>query len=283
MAKSKTGLHKKISTIFTGVSIPQSNDTNQPITAPKTTAPSTTVPKPIVPEPTTPKPTVTEPTTPKPLIPETTSPKPKQTQYVPPTILAASKPKPQQPVQPAPKIAPAQMTTVDTVVNTIEQSGLQQILENIKNRFFAPKPGVNTKKQVTITILIPILAIVLIFVLMRALGTSPGNPIEASELTTTASTANSDIKINWNIPEPYPTTLRDPMLPGSVSTNIVDGRPSNLDLKGILYSEQSPSAIIGNKIVHEGEKISDVTILKINKDNVEFEINGKKWTQKVQR
>ena len=53
-------------------------------------------------------------------------------------------------------------------------------------------------------------------------------------------------------------------------------------LQGILYSEDDPTAVIGTQVVHEGEKILDVTIVKINKDKVEFERDGKRWTQEVQ-
>jgi len=277
MAKSKTGLHKKISSIFTGVSIPQGDGTDQPTNAPKPTTPGPTAPKPTTPGPTAPKPTV-----PKPTAPEPTVPKPKQTQYVPPTTLIADKPKPQQAAGPPPKAVPTQKPIVETTIKVIEQSTWQQALEKIKNRFFAPHPGPGAKKQATMTILIPALAIVLIFVLIRTLGTEPAKPIEASGLTTTSGTVNSYVKIDWKIPELYPTTLRDPMRPGSAGITVADDRANNLIVKGIVYSEQSPSAVIGDQIVHEGDKISDVTILKINRDNVEFEINGKKWTQKVQ-
>ena len=272
MAKSKTGLHKKISSIFTGVSIPQGDGTDQPTNAPEPTVPGPTAPKPTVPKPTAPEPTA----------PCTTVPKPKQTQYVPPTTLTADKPKPQQAAGPPPKAVPTQKPIVETTIKVIEQSTWQQTLEKIKNRFFAPHPGPRAKKQVTMTILIPALAIVLIFVLIRTLGTEPAKPIEASGLTTASGTVNSYVKIDWKIPELYPTTLRDPMRPGSAGITFADDRANNLIVKGIVYSEQSPSAVIGDQIVHEGDKISDVTILKINRDNVEFEINGKKWTQKVQ-
>jgi hypothetical protein len=39
---------------------------------------------------------------------------------------------------------------------------------------------------------------------------------------------------------------------------------------------------VGIEIVHVGSKVAGATVTKINKDDVEFEINGKKWTQKVQ-
>lgn len=53
-------------------------------------------------------------------------------------------------------------------------------------------------------------------------------------------------------------------------------------LSGILYSEDSPSAIIGGKIVKEGDMINDVKVVKIHKNRVEFEKRGRKWTQQAQ-
>ena len=51
---------------------------------------------------------------------------------------------------------------------------------------------------------------------------------------------------------------------------------------GIMYNEDNPSAIIDFQIVHEGETLHGVNILKIHRDKVEFEKDGTKWEQKVQ-
>jgi hypothetical protein len=55
-----------------------------------------------------------------------------------------------------------------------------------------------------------------------------------------------------------------------------------LVVKGIIYNERNPSALVGTDIVHEGDKISGITVVKITQNSVEFEMNGKKWTQHVQ-
>ena len=54
-------------------------------------------------------------------------------------------------------------------------------------------------------------------------------------------------------------------------------------VKGIVYSSEKPSAVVDHKIVHEGETIHAVAVVKIYKDKVEFEKNGKKWEQKVRQ
>ncbi|MHC4104580.1 MAG: hypothetical protein ACYSR9_06540, partial [Planctomycetota bacterium] len=82
------------------------------------------------------------------------------------------------------------------------------------------------------------------------------------------------------------TTLRDPMQLGPVMTGTNKTETNELAkliVSGILCSEDKSSAIIGNRIVHEGDQIQGANIIKINKEGVEFEMNGKKWTQKVQR
>jgi hypothetical protein len=53
----------------------------------------------------------------------------------------------------------------------------------------------------------------------------------------------------------------------------------HVELTGILYSQDNPAAVIDNKIVHEGDVIDGVKVVKIHKSAVEFEKNGAKWTQ----
>jgi len=48
-----------------------------------------------------------------------------------------------------------------------------------------------------------------------------------------------------------------------------------------VYSEDKATALVGNQIVRAGSRINDVTIVKINRDSVEFERNGETWVQKV--
>ena len=56
-----------------------------------------------------------------------------------------------------------------------------------------------------------------------------------------------------------------------------------LVVKGIVYSEDNPTAIIGIQIFHEDDSIDGTQIIKINKDSVEFHKNEEKWIQKVER
>jgi hypothetical protein len=53
-------------------------------------------------------------------------------------------------------------------------------------------------------------------------------------------------------------------------------------LTGILYSEDKPTAIIGGKIAKEGDIINGMKVVEIHRDRVEFEKDGKKWTQRAE-
>ena len=62
----------------------------------------------------------------------------------------------------------------------------------------------------------------------------------------------------------------------------VTRKPMYQIVNGILYSEDKPSAVIGDQIVHEGDILRYFNVVKIYKDKVEFEKNGKRWTQSIE-
>jgi len=59
-------------------------------------------------------------------------------------------------------------------------------------------------------------------------------------------------------------------------------KPVNCFVSGILYSEDKPSAVVGNRIVYEGDAFDGINIVKIHKNKVEFEKNGKRWAQSIE-
>lgn len=252
MEKYEPGLHKKISTIFNGVSIPKNDDTQQATTAVK-----------------------------KESLNDASSELPVMKQSVAPSLPH------QQPAQPLPPAAPSvQPVATAAVAQNSWQTFLYQYWKRISNKLLASKPGVNANKQKIMLILTPCLIVIFIFVVIRLLRQPSPQAVQAQTNASEAaavgnSVAASEEKINWHIPEPYPTTLRDPMKPGLSAGG--QGEYGNLIVKGIVYSEDNPSAIISSQIVHQGNKISGATVTKINKNSVEFEMDGKKWTQEVQR
>jgi len=138
---------------------------------------------------------------------------------------------------------------------------------------------------------VPLLFIVFIFMFRQVLSTNVRKTEAFTEdNVSSVATADSNTNIDWEIPAPYPTTLRDPMQLGPVETAQTETETETETrtfvkpiVKGILYAEDNASAVIGNQIVHEGEKIRGVTVIKIGKDSVEFEINGKRWIQKIRQ
>jgi hypothetical protein len=258
MSKYKAGLHKEVSAIFNGVLLPKNDGSQRPSGVPAPAHQDYGVPKPSAPEPPTQKPPV-------------------------PSHMTPTKPKPEQlPLQPPPKAAPAKQPKADTAIKAAGQIPWRRTLEQIKNKLFAAKPAVITTKQKIVVILAPVLFVVLIFVFIRTFS-SPSRKITGpgTSRPVKAVAAGPNSKVDWQIPSPYPTALRDPMQFSSSTSQT--GTTGGLIVKGIVYSEDNPSAVIGGQIVHQGDKILDVTITKINENSVEFEENGKKWMQNVQR
>jgi len=62
----------------------------------------------------------------------------------------------------------------------------------------------------------------------------------------------------------------------------VESANAELVVRGIVLGQGRSSAIIGEQIVFEGETVRGTTVRKIDKDAVEFERDGKTWTQQVQ-
>jgi len=257
MSKNKAGLHKQVSSIFTGVPIPKEDETQQPTSTATKGQPT----------------------------------------YGPPSHLSGATLLPDQLMKSSPKAIPTEKSKEeekkpDQVQAPVEikssgPSALQQAVQRIKDKLFTPKPGVSPARQKATVVLVPVMFIGMILAFYKVLGggsgeTPPPNIITPSNNTTAAASSG----IDWKIPELYPTTLRDPML---FKKAAVIPTPDNPDkttkeeivIKGILYSEENPSVIIGVDILHEGDEVSGATIIKINQNSVEFEMNGKKWTQKV--
>jgi hypothetical protein len=171
---------------------------------------------------------------------------------------------------------------------TAVKSYLQKTWQRIKDKLLKPQEGVSSSKQKIMLILIPVLIIVLIFVLMPFFKTPSREIPEPKGVKPTEVATELERKINWQIPEPYPAGLRNPMQPGASTlakpgaTKTDSERMAKVPVKGIVYSEDNPAAVVGTQLVHEGDIISDVTIVKINQDSVEFQINSKKWIQRVE-
>jgi hypothetical protein len=328
MAKSKLGLQKEVSKIFTGIQIPKKDAAGSdarstsptspktppaqvtpaaipaPVTPPVSVIPPTPVtpPAPVahvitspVPEPVVtasapvvpahvaapaktapPKPVVS----PKPFtIPEppaqTASQQPRQVVYEPP--------KPRQMAAPAPSqsSAPAKQSKPEIIVKQQKESPLLKIIDNVKAKLFTSKRGAPSGRQKIMILLSPVLVIALLLAVVNAVKTTPKTSAKPSKKAAAAAVA-FDGKINWQVPQPIPANLRNPMVFGAVSTTGKETAEGPV-VKGIVYSEDNPCAVVGDRIVSAGDTVAGATVVKINPDSVDFAMGDKKWTQKVER
>lgn len=296
LEKNKAGLQKKVSSVFKGVPIPQGNSTQQPSGAP---APNRTAD--VSPKPTSGNHQISQSSLIKKLQqseesldkvePEhtTTSPKPTPTDRQ----MSQSPPveKFHEPEESLDEAAPAKQPQSKPPAEVARRSLGQQI----KDKFFAPKPdGVSTTRQKAMVILVPVLAIVMIFMFRQVLSKPPRKTKGATQDDApVVAVADSGNEIDWQIPEPLPAMMRDPLkFPDESGTQNSDqintrGEGQNktetgtIDVRDIVYSADKPSAVIDTQIVHVGDTIHGVTIIKINRDSIEFEKDGKTWVQKI--
>lgn len=54
-------------------------------------------------------------------------------------------------------------------------------------------------------------------------------------------------------------------------------------LTSIVYSEENATAMVSDRIVHEGDMVDGYKVVKIHRDKVEFEKNGKIFTKQVNK
>jgi hypothetical protein len=82
----------------------------------------------------------------------------------------------------------------------------------------------------------------------------------------------------------YTLTVALPELEERLKQNLTkpEAKPTHGLVTGIIFCA-NPSAIIDRQIVHEGDVIYGVKVVKISKDNVKFSRKSKDWEQKVQQ
>jgi len=293
--KNKAGLHKQVSSVFKGVPVPQNKGAQQSSNTP---APNQT---PNV----SPKPAANKQNSQSSLIarlsqPEDSLSKAKQSQ----TASVSKKPtststsqipkspptkKLSQPKEPSKQFVPQPEDSI-----LIEETN-EGLLQQIKDKLFTPKPGSSPAKQKAMVIMIPVLAIIMIFVFRQVLSKSPRKTkgTENDDTPVVVSNADSGNEIDWQIPEPITIISRDPVqLPDDSNTqnpeqNTEQNGETNTEnqalimIKDIVFSHDKPSAVIGSRIFYEGDEINGMTIIKINRDSIEFEKDGERWEQNV--
>ena len=97
----------------------------------------------------------------------------------------------------------------------------------------------------------------------------------------------SIVRIDWRIPDKFPDEMRDVMRPArygrSVQPAAIYEDKVEIVVRGILFSKDDPSAIIGTQIIYIGDEVKGATVIGITRQTVEFEKDGKQWIQNVER
>jgi hypothetical protein len=162
----------------------------------------------------------------------------------------------------------------------------------LKKTLFGSKRGPLDARQKKMAVLVGILTVVFGVVMFISFGGVGGSKAVAAENTgndATAVTASTAIDpANWKSPQQLPADLRNATMPVTPKvslqhTNATAASTDGLVVKGIVFSKNKPSAIINNEIYTVGQHVNGALITNITKESVEFEINGNRWSQQVQR
>ena len=294
--KNKAGLQKKVSSVFKGVPVPQNNGSQQPSGTPTPDPAHGAAPKPAAADGQFSQNSLIkklnqfEDSLDKTAQKQTANvfPKPTSTNQMPQNPLIKKLPKPEESLKQAAK-------ATHTKSSPFIEKTSDGLLQQIKDKLFTPKPGSSPAKQKAMIIMMPILAIIMVFAFRQVLSKAPRKTKGAGTDDTPVVIANdnSGHEIEWKIPEPISVMTRDPIkLPGESGTqnteqnteeNGTANKPNQgvIIVRDIVYSHDRPSAVIGSKIVYVGDKVNDATIIKINRDSIEFETDEKRWIQKI--
>lgn len=265
----KSGLHKQISSIFDGVPVPQHNgrpeeaDSSSVLMQPKALEPTElqTPPNPV---------SSTEPTRPS-LV--------KRMSADPSTCASAPAIQAERPM-PLPKRS---LVPAKTGPN---------LSSKIRKAVFGSNKGAMDARQKKMAGLVGVLGVVfgvVMFISLGGVGQTKAAPAgDTGQEQAVQSQGTKKTAQDWATPAPLPANLRDATATASSQTELTkdvseNSASSELVVKGIVFSQNKPSAIVNNEILTEGQSINGVTIVRITKETVEFKANNKNWTQQVQR
>jgi hypothetical protein len=238
--KDKPGLQNEVSKIFTGIQIPvkDASDTGVRPAAPVVPSPAA----PVAPAP---------------------------AKDIAPGSAAV-------PVLPAPVYE--KQSRPEPVLRQHRELPFLKIWNQVKAKLLSPKQGATPTRQKMMILVAPVLMIIFLLVVTRAVKKLPGAAANPSQKASAAVAFNG--KINWELPAIIPDNLRDPMV--FVASGQGKETASGFVVKGIVYSEDKSCAVIGDWIVSAGDTVGSATIVKINPDSVEFTMGDKNWTQEVE-
>lgn len=183
--------------------------------------------------------------------------------------------------KPAPKVQMAEASAL-----------LKKNTRSAAKKKTADTPSAKSRQKM-MTVLVGVLSLVFVGVMVVSFGgIGQTNPVPAQTAAPAASpkTESRCDPESWVFPEPLPAQMRNPLvIPKPIPVATPEDAEAvevalipQLSVRGIVYSDKKPSAIIDDTIVLEGQSVNGVKVVKVTRDAVEFEKDGKRWTQGVQ-
>jgi len=135
---------------------------------------------------------------------------------------------------------------------------------------FASKPIAIKTRRLTKIVATTAIVLVLVATVYRLRDTS------ASPVTSFWNATFGGISRQW-----------DNIRSGSIRQGVgsVNGtsnaQPADMVVKGIVHGSGEPMALVATQIVCKGQVVLGATVTEIGKDYVDFERNGRKWTQTI--
>jgi len=166
-----------------------------------------------------------------------------------------------------------------------EPNGLQKLGRwSLKKKPQSADASAN-RRQKTMTLMVGVLSVVFLGVMVFSfggIGETNAASVRAASTPAAAATPQFDPK-SWVFPDPLPEQMRNPLVipKAQLAPAADETTPGMMEVSGIVYSEKRPSVIIDGEVVLEGQLVKGVTVLKITRGAVEFEKDGKRWTQRI--
>lgn len=181
--------------------------------------------------------------------------------------------------------------SVDKVVHyqdPVAEAAARRLGQTMGDRFSAFWRCVGNAGRKILVVSTAVLAIVMVLVYRYSFNSTPQETKASTNVRPPVlEVAAAGNEINWQVPERLPVLMMDSKEePEQKDTQNAEPEQSTeeagtMDLRSILFSIPNPSAVIGTRIVHVGDKIDDVTVVDIARGHVEFEKAGRVWRQNV--
>jgi hypothetical protein len=154
-----------------------------------------------------------------------------------------------------------------------------------KTKNIASKRQVSQTRRISSIIIVIVLAFVAIFAWLKVF-TGSSATTKTSPKTDVISPAKQDLRpetitINWERPVEY-TLSRNPMARGTGKTFTMTSQ--DVIVTGIVSSEETgfTAVLSDGSIIHKGDEIHGIKVLDIKSKSVEFEKDGRRWTQAIE-